>query len=69
MISGSYPFHDEAVPEAARKPYSHSRAGHGAGILLGRHRMVEGPVEVTEGNVDNHPGNRKLRLAGLAHTR
>jgi hypothetical protein len=24
---------------------------------------------VTEGNVDNHPGNRKLRLDGFGHTR
>jgi hypothetical protein len=24
---------------------------------------------VTEGNVDNHPGNRKLRLARFGHTR
>jgi hypothetical protein len=24
---------------------------------------------VTEGNVDSHSGNRKLRLAGIGHTR
>ena len=69
MISGGYPFKDEPVPEPAGKPHPHSAARHRVGILFGRHRIVEGPVEVTEGNVDNHPGNRKLGLAGLAHTR
>jgi len=69
MICGGYPFQDEPVPEPAGKPYSDSGTRHRVGILFGRHRIIEGPVEVTEGNIDNHPGNRKLRLAGFGHTR
>jgi hypothetical protein len=37
--------------------------------LLGRYRIVERPVQVTERNVDSHPGNRQLRLARFGHTR
>ena len=69
MISGGYPFQDEPVPEPAGKPYPDPGTRHRVGILFGRHRIIEGPVEVTEGNVDNHPGNRKLRLARFGHTR
>ena len=69
MISGGYPFQNEPVPEPAGKPYPDPGTRHRVGIQFGRHRIVEGPVEVTEGNVDNHPGNRKLRLAGFGHTR
>jgi hypothetical protein len=69
MISGGCPFHNEPVPQAAGKPYAHPGAGHRGVILISRHRIVERPVKVTKRNVDSHPGDRKLGLAGFGHTR
>jgi hypothetical protein len=39
-----------------------SSARHGIGILFGRHRTVERPVQVAERNGDSHPRNREFRL-------
>ena len=69
MISCGGPFHTEPVTQTAGKPYAHPGAGHRGVILIGRHRIVERPVEVTKRNVDSHSGDWKLGLAGFGHTR
>ena len=69
MISSCESIKDEPVAEPAGEPHSHPSTRHRGSILIIRHRIVERPVEVTERNVDSHSGNRKLRLAGIGHTR
>ena len=69
MITSGDPFEDESVPESTGEPNTHPSARYRIGILLSRHRIVEGTVQVTEGNVDSHPGDREFGLAGLGHTR
>ena len=69
MISYGYSFQNEPVPEASREPHAHASARHRIRVRLSRYRIVEWPVQVTERNVDSHPGNRQLRLARFGHTR
>ena len=69
MITTGNPFEDEPVPEPTGEPNTHPSAGCRIGILLSRHRVVEGTIQVTERNVDSHLGNREIGLAGLGHTR
>ena len=69
MITSGNPFQDEPVSEATGEPYPHPSTRHCGGVLLSRHRIVEGAVQVTEWNIDSHPGNRVFELAGFGHTR
>jgi len=69
MITTGNPFEDEPVPETTGEPNTHPSAGCRVGFLHSRHRIVEGTVQVTERNIDSHPGNRELGLVGLGHTR
>ena len=69
MITGGNPFENEPIPEATGKPYPHPGTGYRIRILVSRHRIVKGTVQVTQRNVDSHPGNRESGLAGLGHTR
>ena len=69
MITYGYPLQDETVAETSSKSDPHPSARYRSSILLARYRIVERPVQVTERNVDSHPGNRQLRLARFGHTR
>ena len=69
MITSGNPIEDEPVPEATGEPHSHPSAGYCLSVLLSRHRIVEGTVQVTERDIDSHPGNRKFGLARFGHTR
>jgi hypothetical protein len=69
MITGGNSIEDEPVPEAAGEPHPHSSAGYRLSVLPSRHRIVEGPVQVTERDIDSHPGNREFGLARFGHTR
>ncbi len=69
MIAHGHSIQDEAVPETPGEPYPHPSARNRSRILFGRHRIVEGTVQVAERDVDSHPGNRELRLAWFGHTR
>src|SRR4029453_17038241 len=59
MITSSNSFQDEPIPESTREPNTHPSAGYRSGILLSRYRIVKGTVQVTERNIDSHPGNRE----------
>ena len=69
MITINNSFQDEPIPESAREPNTHPSAGYRSAILLSRYRIVKRTVQVTERNVDSHPGNRERVLAELVHTR
>ena len=69
MITSGNPIEDEPVPEAAGEPHPHPGAGHCLSVLLSRHRIVEGTIQVAERDIDSHPGNRKFGLARFGHTR
>ena len=69
MIAHGDSIKDEPISEPAGEPDPHSGTRHCVGVLLSRDRIVEGSVQVTERNIDCHPGNRQFRLAGLGHTR
>jgi hypothetical protein len=69
MISGRDSIKDEPIAQTSREPYPHPSARHRLRILLGRHRIVERPVQMAERNIDRHPGNRELRFARFGHTR
>jgi hypothetical protein len=69
MISGRDSIKDEPIAQTSREPYPHPSARHCISILLGRHRIVERPIQVAERNIDRHPGNRELGFARFGHTR
>jgi hypothetical protein len=69
MISGRDAIKDEPIAQTSREPYPHPSAWHRIPVLLGRHRIVEWPVQVAERNIDGHPGDRELRFARFGHTR
>ena len=69
MITSGDPLEDEPLPEPTGEPNAYPSAGYRAGILLSRHRIVEGMVQVAERHVHSHPGDRQLRLARFRHTR
>jgi hypothetical protein len=69
MISGGNPIEDEPIPEAAGEPHPHPSARYCLSVLLSRHRIVERTVQVTERDIDSHPGNREFGLARFGHTR
>jgi hypothetical protein len=69
MIGHRGSIKDEPVAEPSREPYPHPSARHRLRILLGRHRIVERPVQMAERNVNSHPGNREFSLAQFGHTR
>ena len=60
---------DEPVDELAAEPDAHPAAGlHGVGELL-RHAVVERPVQVRQGHVDDDPGHRGSAGPGSAAER
>jgi hypothetical protein len=73
LEGGRLPRLSAARPPSARRSAPRwrvtSSARHGIGILFGRHRIVERPVQVAERNGDSHPRNRKFRLVRFGHTR
>jgi len=69
MISHGDPIKDETITKPPREPHSYPNARPRGGILLGRYGIIERPVQMTERDVNSHPGDRKLRLARLGHTR
>ena len=69
MISGGNALENEPVPETPGEARPHPSTRNRIRILLSRHRIVEGTVQVTQRNVDSHPGHGKFRLAGFGHTR
>ena len=69
MITTDNPFENEPVPKPTGEPNTHPSPRCRGRILLSRHRIVKWTVKVAERNVDSHPGNRELGLAGLGHTR
>jgi hypothetical protein len=69
MIAYGNSIKDEPVPEPAGEPHPHPGPRDCVGVLLSRYRIVEEPVQVTEWDIDSHPGNRQFRLADVGHTR
>jgi hypothetical protein len=69
MISRGNSIKDEPVAEPAGEAHPHSGARHCVGVLLSRYRIVEWPVQMTEWDIDGHPGNRQFQLVELGHTR
>ena len=60
VLAAVGPLQDEAVHVLAGEPDLDPGPGHHLLVQQGRHQVVEGPVEVREGHVDQHPGDRAL---------
>ena len=55
------PLQQEAVDQPAGEPHPHPHPGHRHVVEVGGHPVVEGPVQVGEGDVDRDPGDRQGR--------
>ena len=72
VLAGLDPVQQVAVNQLPGEPDPDPAAGHGRLVHAGRDQVVEGPVEVSERDVDRHPGDRqpladRLILRPLRH--
>ena len=66
MVADCRPLQHEAIPEPAGEAHPDPGAGNGRGILLGGHRIVERPIQMSQRQIDRDPRDRQL---WLGHTR
>ena len=72
VLAGLCTFQQVAVDELAGEPDPDPAARHGLGVQPGRDEVIEGTVEVSQGNVHGHPGDgqplaHRLVLRPLRH--
>ena len=60
VLAGRHPFEQVTAGELPREPHPDPAAGHRRLRHPFRHEVVEGPVEMRQGHVDEHPGDRQF---------